>query len=154
MNKNIIITGTSRGIGFELVQLFSKAGHNVLALSRNDKPVQSLKLENVTAFSFDLNTIDAYKKVEIVADTNLSKLCKDILKIYGFNNDHLHKFYLSKNGDPHRRDNIELIEEDEFDFDLHEQDKQENIKKLKKKILIKKPKLMKVVRLAKKILKI
>jgi short-subunit dehydrogenase len=64
MNKNIIITGTSRGIGFELVQLFSKAGHNVLALSRNDKPVQSLKLENVTAFSFDLNTIDAYKKVE------------------------------------------------------------------------------------------
>jgi short-subunit dehydrogenase len=70
MNKNIIITGTSRGIGFELVQLFSKAGHNVLALSRNDKPVQSLKLENVTAFSFDLNTIDAYKKVENFINEN------------------------------------------------------------------------------------
>lgn len=64
MTKNIIITGTSRGIGFELVQLFSKVGHNVLALSRNEKPIQSLKLENVTCFSFDLNENNAYKQVE------------------------------------------------------------------------------------------
>lgn len=64
MNKNIIITGTSRGIGFELVQLFAKQGHNVLALSRNDQPVQSLNLDNVTAFSFDLSEEHAYKKVE------------------------------------------------------------------------------------------
>ncbi|MGB7394638.1 MAG: short-chain dehydrogenase, partial [Pricia sp.] len=28
---NIIITGTSRGIGFELAQLFADAGHQVLA---------------------------------------------------------------------------------------------------------------------------
>lgn len=62
--SNIIITGTSRGIGFELVQLFAKAGHNVLALSRNEKPIQNLKLDNVTCFSFDLNDQDAYKKVE------------------------------------------------------------------------------------------
>lgn len=64
MNKNIIITGTSRGIGFELVQLFAKAGHHVLALSRNEKPIQKLNLKNVTAFSFDLNDANAYKKVE------------------------------------------------------------------------------------------
>ena len=70
MSKNIIITGTSRGIGYELVKLFSKAGHNVLALSRNDKPVQNLKLENVTAFSFDLNAIDAYRKVEDFINEN------------------------------------------------------------------------------------
>jgi NAD(P)-dependent dehydrogenase (short-subunit alcohol dehydrogenase family) len=31
---NIIITGTSRGIGFELALLFAEKGHNVLALSR------------------------------------------------------------------------------------------------------------------------
>lgn len=62
--SNIIITGTSRGIGFELVQLFAKAGHSVLALSRNEKPIQNLKLDNVTCFSFDLNDQDAYKKVE------------------------------------------------------------------------------------------
>lgn len=64
MSKNIIITGTSRGIGFELVQLFSKAGHNVLALSRNEKPVQNLKLNNVTCFSFDLNNNNSYEAVE------------------------------------------------------------------------------------------
>lgn len=62
--KHVIITGTSRGIGFELVQLFAKAGCKVLALSRNEKPIQSLNLENVTSFSFDLGDSKAYKKVE------------------------------------------------------------------------------------------
>lgn len=52
--KNIIITGTSRGIGFEMVKLFSAAGHNVLALSRNSIPVLGLKLKNVTALDFDI----------------------------------------------------------------------------------------------------
>ena len=64
MSKHIIITGTSRGIGFELVQLFANSGHKVLALSRNDKPVHNLKLKNVTAFSFDLSNKNDYKKVE------------------------------------------------------------------------------------------
>ncbi|MGC1204682.1 MAG: SDR family oxidoreductase [Flavobacteriaceae bacterium] len=64
MSKNIIITGTSRGIGFELVKLFSKAGHNVLALSRNEKPIKNLSLKNVTCFSFDLSESEAYKKIE------------------------------------------------------------------------------------------
>jgi len=63
MSKYVIITGTSRGIGFELVQLFAKVGHKVLALSRNEKPIQNLKLDNVTAFSFDLNDSEAYQKV-------------------------------------------------------------------------------------------
>ncbi|MDO6760900.1 SDR family oxidoreductase [Tamlana sp. 2_MG-2023] len=70
MSKNIIITGTSRGIGFELVKLFSKAGHQVLALSRNEKPIFDLNLKNVTAFSFDLSDGDAYKKVEDFINEN------------------------------------------------------------------------------------
>lgn len=64
MNKHIIITGTSRGIGFELVKLFSNSGHHVLALSRNEKPINDLQLKNVTAFSFDLNNEKDYNKVE------------------------------------------------------------------------------------------
>ena len=64
MSKNIIITGTSRGIGFELVQLFAKAGHNILALSRNSKPIENLQLKNVTSLPFDLSKNDDYKKVE------------------------------------------------------------------------------------------
>lgn len=62
--KNIIITGTSRGIGFELVQIFAQKGFNVLALSRNEQPVVDLNLQNVTSFSFDLSNEEDYNKVE------------------------------------------------------------------------------------------
>lgn len=62
--KNIIITGTSKGIGFELVQLFSNAGHNILALSRNSNPISNLHLNNVTLFPFDLCRLEDYKKVK------------------------------------------------------------------------------------------
>ncbi len=63
-SKNIIITGTSRGIGFELVHLFANQGHNVLALSRNAQPVDNLHFENITSLSFDLCKQEDYKKVE------------------------------------------------------------------------------------------
>src|SRR5210317_2250213 len=62
--KNIIVTGTSRGIGFELAHLFANEGHNVLALSRNTKPVSNLHFENITSFAFDLCNQADYKKVE------------------------------------------------------------------------------------------
>lgn len=59
--KNIIITGTSRGIGLELVQLFARENHNVLALSRNELPCKNLHLENVTALSCDLSNEEQIK---------------------------------------------------------------------------------------------
>ncbi|WP_417886484.1 SDR family NAD(P)-dependent oxidoreductase [Zunongwangia sp.] len=68
MKKNIVITGTSRGIGFELVQLFAKDSDNqILALSRNEAPISKLKLDNVTTFSFDLSSeLDLKKTAEFV----------------------------------------------------------------------------------------
>ncbi len=63
MSKNIIITGTSRGIGFEMVKHFASQGHHVLALSRNVTPIKQLNYYNVKAFAFDLNNVDDYKKV-------------------------------------------------------------------------------------------
>ena len=62
--KTVIITGTSRGIGFELVHLFANAGYEVLALSRNAKPVSNLNFENITALSFDLSKSEDYDRVE------------------------------------------------------------------------------------------
>ncbi|MGS2764614.1 SDR family NAD(P)-dependent oxidoreductase [Sinomicrobium sp. M5D2P9] len=53
--KNVIITGTSRGIGLQLARIFAEAGHNVLALSRNERPVMEWKHPNITSFSFDLS---------------------------------------------------------------------------------------------------
>jgi NAD(P)-dependent dehydrogenase (short-subunit alcohol dehydrogenase family) len=66
--KNVIITGTSRGIGFELAQLFAAKNHNVLALSRNTKSIDVLQHQNITAISTDLsdendlNVISEYVK--------------------------------------------------------------------------------------------
>ena len=77
MSKNIIITGTSRGIGFELVKLFAKAGHKVLALSRNEAPIYNLGLHNVTTFPFDLSLPKDYKRVETFIELKFEKV--DIL---------------------------------------------------------------------------
>jgi len=52
--KNIIITGTSRGIGFQMAKQFAEAGHQVLALSRNAEPIAALCLKNITAIEFDI----------------------------------------------------------------------------------------------------
>ena len=56
--KRIIITGTSRGIGFEMVKLLAQQDCEILALSRNDQPVKELNLDNVTTFSFDLSSAE------------------------------------------------------------------------------------------------
>ncbi len=52
---NVIITGSSRGIGFELAKLCADAGHQVMALSRNDTPISNLNHPNISSFSFDLS---------------------------------------------------------------------------------------------------
>ncbi|MEL1246335.1 SDR family oxidoreductase [Flavobacterium sp. DGU11] len=52
--KNIIITGTSRGIGYELALQFANAGHNVLAISRK-MPQALLDNPNITCLSTDLS---------------------------------------------------------------------------------------------------
>ncbi len=62
--KNIIITGASRGIGFELAQLFAEEGHRVLALSRNEQPVLDLNIKNIHTFSFDICNPKDLKKME------------------------------------------------------------------------------------------
>jgi len=62
--KNIIVTGTSRGIGYELALQFANAGHQVLALSRNT-PQALLQHQNITCLSVDLANESA---LNVVAD--------------------------------------------------------------------------------------
>ena len=75
--KNVVITGTSRGIGLELVKVFSAAGYQVLALSRNPGPVDNLNLPNVNSLSCDLCSLPDYKGVIDFVKTNWSSV--DIL---------------------------------------------------------------------------
>jgi NAD(P)-dependent dehydrogenase (short-subunit alcohol dehydrogenase family) len=65
--KNIIITGTSRGIGYELALQFANAGHQVLALSRNI-PQELLENKNITCLSIDLS-----KEPDLVLVTDFLK---------------------------------------------------------------------------------
>ncbi|UOK43630.1 MULTISPECIES: SDR family NAD(P)-dependent oxidoreductase [Flavobacterium] len=60
--KNIIITGTSRGIGRELALQFAEAGHRVLSISRKIAP-ELLGNENITCLSVDLALEEDLEKV-------------------------------------------------------------------------------------------
>ena len=68
---NVIITGSSRGIGFELAKLFANEGHHVLALSRNDKPIVELGHQNIVTFPFDISkAADLQKLQDFIKDWN------------------------------------------------------------------------------------
>ncbi|WP_202703402.1 SDR family oxidoreductase [Flavobacterium sp. UGB4466] len=61
--KNIIVTGTSRGIGYELALQFANAGHQVLAISRKT-PQTLLEHQNISCLSVDLSDEAALQEVD------------------------------------------------------------------------------------------
>ncbi|MFN8326224.1 MAG: SDR family oxidoreductase [Flavobacteriaceae bacterium] len=63
VGKNIIITGTSRGIGYELALQFANAGHQVLAISRKT-PQALIENENITCLTVDLSDENDLTSVE------------------------------------------------------------------------------------------
>ena len=71
------MTGTSRGIGFELAQLFAKNSYNVLALSRNTEPLSKLNIKNISTISVDLLSEKDLKKVTDFVSNNWNQV--DIL---------------------------------------------------------------------------
>jgi len=66
--KNIIITGTSRGIGYSLALQFADAGYNVLALSRKT-PQALLEHPNITCLSVDLAEGDTKAVSKFIKNT-------------------------------------------------------------------------------------
>jgi len=104
--KNIIITGTSRGIGFELVNYFGQKGHHVLALTRNSRSLDVLQetYRNINTLEVDITkekdldsvssfVQDKWEKVDIIIH-NAGALIhkpffktktKDFLNIYKIN---------------------------------------------------------------------
>ena len=71
--KNIIVTGTSRGIGLELALQFANAGHQVLALSRKT-PQILIENSNVTCLSLDLSKEEDLSQVEQFLATSWGKI--------------------------------------------------------------------------------
>ena len=90
--KNIIITGTSSGIGLELVKIYSKSGYKVISLSRSDLPAKGLI--GVEHMNFDISKKESlvnlvnlvknkYKKIDILinnAGKLINKSFKDLSK--------------------------------------------------------------------------
>ncbi|MFD2907355.1 SDR family NAD(P)-dependent oxidoreductase [Flavobacterium ardleyense] len=62
-NKNIIITGTSRGIGLELALKFANEGHQVLAISRKTSKIL-IENPNVTCLPIDVSITEELQQVE------------------------------------------------------------------------------------------
>lgn len=74
--KNIVITGTSRGIGLQTALIFAKQGYQVLALSRKTNPILS-QYSNVTTLETDLTLEADLKKVADFIASNWTQV--DIL---------------------------------------------------------------------------
>lgn len=75
--KKVIVTGTSRGIGFELVKTFANNNYQVLALSRNTDPLDQLNMKNITTMSVDLASAEDIDKVKSLISTDWNDI--DIL---------------------------------------------------------------------------
>lgn len=71
--KNIIVTGTSRGIGYELALQFANAGNQVLAISRKI-PKTLLEHQNITCLSIDLANETALQEVESFLSSTWKKV--------------------------------------------------------------------------------
>lgn len=74
--KNIIVTGTSRGIGLETVKKFAAQGHNVLAISRKLSE-ELVGVANVTCLSVDITKEEDLQKVVVFVKDKWSHI--DIL---------------------------------------------------------------------------
>lgn len=70
MNKKVLVTGGSRGIGLAVVKLFASNGYNVVATYNKSRPTETL--ENVIYKKLDLtNSIEVTELIEFLKTQDL-----------------------------------------------------------------------------------
>ncbi len=75
--KTVIITGTSSGIGLDLVKTFDSNGYRVISLSRNDLPNSTNFSENVNHINFDITNNSDVNSLVVLIKSKYSNI--DIL---------------------------------------------------------------------------
>ena len=50
-NENVLITGASSGIGYELSKIFACNGYNLILIARNYKVLEEMKKEIIDKFN-------------------------------------------------------------------------------------------------------
>ena len=88
--KTLIVTGASRGVGFEICKQAAAAGHKVIALSRNITPFEGM--QNIHPFAVDLSIESAlvnfveqikstFKSIDVLINNAGSLINKPFLEI-------------------------------------------------------------------------
>ena len=71
-NKNVVVTGSSRGVGFEIATYFLKNGAKVIGISRG---IGKIEHQNYKHYSIDLGDSDS------IVSTFKNYICKDYKRI-------------------------------------------------------------------------
>ena len=72
--KTVIITGTSSGIGLDLVKIFDSNGYRVISLSRNDLPNTTNFSENVNHINFDITNNSDFNSLVVLIKSKYSNI--------------------------------------------------------------------------------
>ena len=98
--KTLLVTGASRGVGFEICKKASASGHKVIVLSRNTSPLKGV--QNVYPFAVDLS-IEAevedfakeikrsFKSIDVLINNAGSLINKPFLEISSFEFEEVYK---------------------------------------------------------------
>ncbi len=62
MNKAILITGCSTGIGYTCAHALHKKGYQVIASCRKQEDVEKLKSEGLTCIQLDVSDIESVRR--------------------------------------------------------------------------------------------
>ena len=56
-SKTVVITGTSRGIGFHIATRFLREGYSVIGISRSETPIKDSRFRHISADLSDLDQV-------------------------------------------------------------------------------------------------
>ena len=74
--KTAIVTGASKGVGYETVKVLSESGYKVIAVSRNLNELSNLVSNNVETYKLDItNELNSFDQIPELLQEILVKSC-------------------------------------------------------------------------------